>query len=389
MSYRLALLSAIPLVPQGAGFASLDLWVRDLQAQVGCTPQVTLFSPVQPQPPADWPGMQALPDGIRVVDTQRLSDADLQQALRACDVVQLPGNFTLRKSAQARRFARAARRLGLPVIVGISSDRARTLVMNAAGASLLHRLRARLLAASVRLSQRALTARADGTFIVGEGLRRLVSPRCAHLFVNTASWISSGDILPLRAPLAADAPLRLCAAARLEPMKGIHLAIEAFALLAGALPRRSMRLDVAGEGAQADELRALSVRRGVDDRTRLVGALKYPGPFLEFLDGQDVVVLTNLNDEQPRIVFDAICRGSLLVCPDSPVYRALGLPPAVLYERGNAQALAERLRALACAEDTAALRQSLRALVDEATIEGMHRRRRDWIVADVLRTTYS
>lgn len=53
MTYSLALLSSIPVVAHGAGFISLDLWVRDLQAQIVSMSDLTLFSPVQERPPGD------------------------------------------------------------------------------------------------------------------------------------------------------------------------------------------------------------------------------------------------------------------------------------------------------------------------------------------------
>ena len=53
MSYRLALLSEIPLVEREGRFWTVDLWVKDLQAQVDAVRGVTLFSPVLATAPAD------------------------------------------------------------------------------------------------------------------------------------------------------------------------------------------------------------------------------------------------------------------------------------------------------------------------------------------------
>ena len=381
MSYRLALLSEIALVELEGRLWTLDLWVKDLQAQADVVRAVTLFSPVLAEAPAGW-ALLPVPEGIRTVRLPATA-ATIAAEVQACDVVQVPGNSAWEDAGRSRTFSRIARRAGKPVVLGISSDRATTNLVNARGKNILRRMRARLRAFSIKLSQRYLARRSDGTFIVGEGLRRLVDSASANIFVGTASWIRASDIVPRSGEREHAAPIRLCAAARLERMKGIHLALEALAAQRDAAPRRLL---IAGQGPEEAALRTQVESLGLRDTVEFVGTFAYPGPFLEFLRSQDIVVLTNLNDEQPRLVFDALSQGCLIVCPDSLPYRALGIPERLLYRRGDAGALADVLTHAAASLRDTALRDELDGMARDATIESMHERRRDWVIRTMLPT---
>lgn len=386
MSYRLVLLTSIPAVRQGAGLVTLDLWARDLQAQVEAVSGLVVLAPILDAWPSADASLQPMPPGVKVVDSRQLSDADLAALLETCDVVQVPGNFSWHASAPARRLMRAARRAGKAAIVGISSDRARTEQMNAARSGPVRRLRAWARSLSIRVSQRALARRAEGVFLVGEGLRRLIDAGHPRVLVGTASWIRRSDIAPPRPEPPHGHRWRLCAAARLERMKGIHQAIDALAPLAARAPGVPIELDIAGVGPEEQALRAqaaaLAAQQGPP--VRFVGALSYPEAFFAFLRQVDIVLLTNLNDEQPRLIFDAISQGCLPVCPDSLPYRSLGLPPELLYRRGDVESLVQCLAALLGSAERPALRARLVEIANGATIEAMHRVRRDWVREQVL-----
>jgi glycosyltransferase involved in cell wall biosynthesis len=377
MSYRLALLSEIPLVEREGRLWTIDLWVKDLQAQAAAVRSVTLFSPVLASVPVGW-AVLPLPESIKAVRLPTARES-IAAEVAACDVVQIPGNSTWKDARRSRAFARIARRAGKPVVLGISSDRATTHVVNARGKNVFHRIRARLRSFSVKASQRHLARRSDGTFVVGEGLRRLVESASANIFVGTASWIRSSDIVGRDGASRQGQTVRLCVAARLERMKGIHLVLDALAGLAAQGDAPARRLLIAGKGPEEAALRQQTESLGLQDCVDFVGTFAYPEPFLEFLRAQDIVVLSNLNDEQPRLVFDALSQGCLIVCPDSLPYRALGIPEDLLYRRGDARALGDALNRAAASIGDPDLRLKLDAMAREATIESMHERRREWV----------
>jgi glycosyltransferase involved in cell wall biosynthesis len=382
MSYRLALMSEISLVKREDGYWAFDLWVQDLEAQVASVTSVTLFSPVVAEA-RDGATLLPLPSSIKVVALHSPSSL-LAREVAAADVLQVPGNFTWRRSRRVREFMRMARRSGTPVILGISSDRATTVVVNAQGQDFARRSKARLESLSIKVSQQYLASRCEGTFVVGEGLRRLVESSSRNLFIGTASWVRQSDMVAVHAARRDHVALKLCAAARLEPMKGIGLALDALPRLIERSPGEAIRLVIAGQGPEEGALRKKCTELGLDAAVSFAGTFGYPGPFFEMLRQQDIVVLTNLNDEQPRLVFDAISQGCLIVCPDSTPYRGLGIPAELQYRRADSADLATAIERACSRLDDLDLREKLRSLVLDATIESMHRKRHDWVRRTVL-----
>ena len=382
--YALLLYSPIPVFLVGSVYQTLDLWQVDLAAQAAVCSKVRLLCPIASGRPSHWASTRPLPAALEIVDVGSPSASDLEQLLHGIDVVQVPGNGGWRVSRLARQLVHAARRRGIKTIVGISSNRARAAFLNSARASAnpVRLARAVLRYLSIRANQSRLTAKADGTFIVGHGLAGLVSRRCPSLHVGVASWISSSMLV--HAPdFSASRLKKLCIAARLEPMKGVHLGIEALGVIAARTPAS---LTIYGEGEQLEPLQRLASGLAVADSVRFGGALAYPHPFLDRLCEHGIVLLTNLSDEQPRLIFDAISQGVLPICPDGPAYRALQIPQALLYERGNSKSLGEAIERLWASDERelATLHEGLLALSHDSTIETMHAKRARWIAHEVL-----
>ena len=394
MSFRLLLHSPIPVIRRGESWSTLDLWAVDLDGQRQAARSVTLLCPVRHDVPFGWQSVAPLPAGVTVVDVDALDAAGIDSLVATCDVVQTYGGQGWRGSATCRQLVRVARRRGVASIVGLSSNRARTALLNGSLRSpraALSALRGALAYVGLRANYFWLTARASGTFIVGEGLRPLVAGACKSLHVGIASWTRSGDMARLRdrPALPPDAVRernhRLCIASRLERMKGVHLGIEALALLEKSGMASGLVLTIYGVGGERDRLEAQAAAAGIASKVRFAGALAYPTPFLDRLETHGIVVLPNLNDEQPRLVFDAIGCGCLPLCPDRIAYRAIGLPPALLYRAGDARSLADALAALRADEaGHGSLRARLREIGERHTLESMHARRAEWIRTDIL-----
>ncbi|MDP9045597.1 MAG: glycosyltransferase [Pseudomonadota bacterium] len=379
------------------GFSTLDLWAIDLVAQLKVTSELQLVCPLVATPPSGWQGRGSLPDAIRVLDSTSLRPPELDRLIRDCDVVQVYGGQGWHASRLCRQVVSAARRVGRKTVVGLSSNRARSALLNEAphGARDLPRAARALLAyVGLRANYWWLTSRADGTFIVGEGLRRLVAKSCPSLHVGIASWLQASDIAAARERLNAERGMtpsvarlsRWCIASRLEPMKGIHVGIDALARLRAAGRADGLTLTIYGAGPERARLDEQVARSGLGEQVVFAGTLTYPLPFLDRLQEHGIVVLPNLNDEQPRILFDAISCGCLPVCPDTPAYRALGLPAALLYEVGDSRSMAAALDALR--QNSAALAELHKTLYDIAerhTLESMHAKRAAWINHEILK----
>jgi len=391
MPYRLLMLSSIPVHWDGSHYRTMDLWAVDLNGQIAQTSSVTLICPIVEQVPDHWTSSAQLPAGVRVVNPKSLDRHAIDALVSACDVVQVHGGGAWTESRLARQLVSAAGRLKVKSIVGISSNRARTALLNRRGGRGVHQLARSLKSvaryASVNWTYRTLTSQADGTFIVGEGLRSLVSPRCPSLHVGTASWIRHSDIVAARAKQAGadrEGLARLCIAARLERMKGVHLGIEAASILdaAGA----DFTLDIYGAGPELAALHSSVEQAGLGEKVQFRGTVAYPQPFLSILGSHGVVLLTNLNDEQPRLVFDAISQGTLPICPNSRAYEALGLPKALLYEPGRADSMSEVLTSVwkMSPSDLAGIWEELFAIAERCTLDSMHALRAKWIRSAIL-----
>lgn len=388
MAYALGLLSSIPVIRNEEDFFTLDLWARDLEVQVLHTSRLKLFCPEADVPPENWTAVAPLPRGVEFVSLRNLRGPGVRAALADCDVLQVPAVQGWYESLESRRLLRQARRLGIRSIVGISSNRARAALLNARLDGSIPRMKALVKHASIRLAQRQLTARADGTFIVGDGLRSLVSPQCRSLHVSIASWIREGDLGPALRKMAEGERLpldRVCIASRLERMKGVHIGIEAFARVCSEeQPDRQAQLTILGEGPERAALEAQVTSARLWHRTRFGGPRSYPIEFFEELRLHGLVLLTNLSDEQPRLIFDAISQGCIPVCPDSAAFASIGLPREVLYRQGDAVSLAHSIQELQRHPDPRALLCDVVEVARRFTLESMHRERASWIEAEVL-----
>ena len=239
---------------------------------------------------------------------------------------------------------------------------------------------------SIRAAERKLTAMCDGAFVVGRGLVRLVSGRCPTVHVSTASWIPAAREQVRHAEMTTDRLHKLCIAARLDRMKGVHVAIDGARLLA---TDEDWSLVIYGAGPERQALERQCRDLKLEHAISFGGTLAYPRPFLDQLSGYGMVLLTNLSDEQPRLVFDAISDGVLPVCPDTDVYRELGIPQGLLYEQGNGTNLAAAITQI-WGWDSRQLANVLRRLDElarEFTLESMHARRAEWINREILART--
>ena len=363
------IISPIAVARGDGGWHTLDLWARDINAQATLVP-VTLVCPIQSTIEGN---IGTLAPSITVLS----SDAQtLAAAVARARCIQLPGNAGWRGARLARQVLALARRHGTPVFLGISSNRARTALLNSRHQGLARRARALVHYVDIRFTQRWLARRCTGVFIVGEGLRSLVHGVNTNLHVGIASWISEKDIRTDR-PAPGSAALRVCMAGRLESMKGFHIGLDALALLR---PQLTPQITLIGAGPEKAALKAQVERLALEHFT-LLEPVAYPGPFFTLLDTQDLVLLTNLNDEQPRLVFDALCRGALPVCPDAAAYVALGLDQRLLYRQGDPQALAQCVRGLEDPEVRDELRALSAPLLQRHTLDAMHADRLAWMQA--------
>ncbi len=167
-------------------------------------------------------------------------------------------------------------------------------------------------------------------------------------------------------------------------MKGIHIGIEAMAKIVCRSPRCDFKMAILGAGPEFEPLQEQVRTANLTEHVEFKGTRSYPTEFFEELRQHGLVLLTNLNDEQPRLIFDAISQGCIPVCPDAPAYRSLGLPSDILYRQGDSCSLAATIERLKGDQNLRALWSRLLAVSEQFTLEGMHAKRAAWIEAEVL-----
>ena len=210
--YTILLVSPIPVSQDGTSFSTMDLWARDINTQAALA-SIYLICPITT---AATEAAEPLDPSIQVISHSGLADDDLVKTIGKVDIVQLPGNAGWRASRLGLRILRIAKRMGKPVVLGVSSNRAKTAWLNSSS-----KLIGALKYLDVRSCQSWQAMRSDGVLVVGEGVRKLFQHLNRNIHVGTASWIKVADIRTHQDDPGSDA-LRICMASRLEKMKGVH-----------------------------------------------------------------------------------------------------------------------------------------------------------------------
>ncbi len=165
--------------------------------------------------------------------------------------------------------------------------------------------------------------------------------------------------------IAPDAPL-FGVVARLAEQKGLSFLIRAMALVRAELP--GARLLIAGDGEQAEDLRALVERQGLSDCVTLLGARS---DAVDLIDSLDVFVLPSLWEGLPTVVMEAMLVDTPVVATDVAGTRDLVLDgqTGLLAPPRDPNALAAAmLRQYRDRESARAMARRARAHVEEFSI---------------------
>jgi glycosyltransferase involved in cell wall biosynthesis len=156
-----------------------------------------------------------------------------------------------------------------------------------------------------------------------EGYRKTLLTRASHRgHIVQASWLDYENILaPAEAvqswsskKLSSSGTLKLLFAGRLERSKGVMLLLDAIRLLVREeLP---VEVDILGEGKLGDECKQASDTWGAG-KIKVLGTIPYDSGFFDLLRRYHAVVVPNLSDEQPRIVYDAYSQAVPILASDT------------------------------------------------------------------------
>lgn len=154
------------------------------------------------------------------------------------------------------------------------------------------------------------------TFVVGETLYERYK-NYGNVVKIYASWVKEEDIVPSTylkekiKDISKRKEIRLCFAASLTPKKNPICAIEATKILKEKnIP---VTLHILGEGPMKRELKKLVEKYDLSNCITFKDSVPYGKPFYDTLKKHDAILIPNLSGEQPRIIFDALANGVMVI----------------------------------------------------------------------------
>lgn len=357
MSDPYLLLTFMPLYRDGAGRLFADrLWQRDLVRHFDYIPHVRLACPLRRI--EDAKGVDLAPVDVPEGTQLELAELPWTPSLRSA-LFALPR--TVRALHSSIRDAGLVHSgiVGWPYPLGwianvmaMAQHKPLVLVVEStpwriAGTGVerpVHVLRA----LTTEALGRFFVNRADLIFFTHEGYRRELSTRPrGRAFITPAAWIDEKDVLSREEAARVwaakrGATPRFVYPSRLLREKGTDVLLDALAQLERAGTR--VEVDVIGVGDRKAAIEEAS-RRLRTVALRVLEPVSYGEPFFRFLDGYHAVLVPQLGDEQPRIIFDAYARALPVLASNTPGVAAFVDEDETgkLHARGDATDLASLL----------------------------------------------
>lgn len=297
------------------GYLLDDLWCKDLQLHRLYLGDLRLASPVKAGPPPAWAREPSDDEGLGRLTVVPLPDQGstkramlsaprtllrLWKAVGEADVVHtVVAGWPYPLGWPASLFARLR---GKFLIVGVESAPWRN------GPETVQGLKSRLRGALYERLARWVVRSADLPMFTQEAYRETLLEPGRPGFVSHASWIDDAMILSDEEAgreweSKPTPPVRLVFAGRVVEAKGVLVLLEAARLLAdrGA----PVELDIMGEGDALARCRDLAASLGGPTRLGVIPPRPYGPSFFEVLRTYHGVVVPSLQDEQPRVIYDA------------------------------------------------------------------------------------
>jgi len=133
--------------------------------------------------------------------------------------------------------------------------------------------------------------------------------KCVRLFVDNG--VPEGTIAERIHKQVDPSPVVLHWSGRMEPRKGLPLAIEALAAASDA----SVRLDISGQGPLREKCEALVKRLRVEKRVRFLGFVARE-TLQDYLRESDALLITSLRDSFGSIALEAAAQGTSIIALD-------------------------------------------------------------------------
>ena len=243
---------------------------------------------------------------------------------------------------------------------------------------------------------RACMRRADIRIFTQSWYRDILLQGSTHnTLVNEAVWVKEQDVLStadfeVRASTATG-PTRLLFPSRFVAEKGVGTLLAAITELDQRIAKQTdfpgLVIEVIGSGPMEEEVRAFIAQRSEGPvQVSFLDPVPYDAGFFTLLGRYDAIIVANLMEEQPRIIYDGFSQGvPCIASRTSGVVQVVANgETGVLFSPGSHSELANCL--IEAATDRSALIEMGRraiAVARSRTHEGMHRDRAKFL-ADTL-----
>jgi hypothetical protein len=143
-AYSLLIVSPVPVSFGNGQYQSIDLWVKDLEANLDFVSNIAIIAPQASEP---LESSRQIPSAIKVIfQDQVSSESSLENLIKQYDVVSIGVGGPAWRMKTALKSAEVAKRVNGCLITSITSNRAKTTQMNSQGKNWLKKLKAKLVA---------------------------------------------------------------------------------------------------------------------------------------------------------------------------------------------------------------------------------------------------
>lgn len=209
---------------------------------------------------------------------------------------------------------------------------------------LTHWLHEKLLGSALR--------RADARIFTQRGYQEYFQIETERTLVSPAVWVDEDRIISLNDRQRqlvdlGDGVVRFLFPARMVFDKGPDIVMKAITILDDMISANDcdIMIDLMGEGPFSDQLRSFAEGRSGPVKVRYLEPVSYGDCFFEVLRNYHALLLSNRQDEQPRVIFDAFSQGVPVISSDTTGVRDVTVKDqnALLFELGDADGLAQAM----------------------------------------------
>ena len=166
-----------------------------------------------------------------------------------------------------------------------------------------------------------------------------------NTLINPASWVNEDDILKVNDAKQniSQKMLRLIFPTRLIADKGVYLLMDAINKLSNT--DIQVNLDIIGDGPLKKDVIEFCNKPHNGVKVQFLETVSYGKPFFDLIREYDAVLVPNIKDEQPRIIFDAFSQGLTVIASNTSgiLDTVTHNENAIIFESGDSSALSDAI----------------------------------------------